>query len=90
MAGYREGGVGLAKPLAFKGSGGGVIYLGTAEKPPLEGIGVFPDVMGHSGQSALLLHAKSGGKLGAKLCRPGEVLQDGLLPAVFGNVGQPM
>ena len=89
MTGYDEGSVELVQLPALIGPGGGVIhFLGGSPEPALKSLGIFPYIMGHPGQPPLFLRIKSGGKPGAELCRPGEMVQNALFPPVLRNMRQ--
>ena len=67
---HRKGREGLFCLHTFKGTGGGVIHRLSAGQAALEGVGIFPQIVGQAGQPALCLCTKGSGKGGASVCSP--------------------
>ncbi len=66
MSGYGECGKDLPQVYALQRPGRSVIDPDAgAVDPPLEGVGILPDVMGQAGQAALFPRAEGRGELGA-------------------------
>ena len=86
---HSQGGKKLAPLGALRRPGGGVVHpdIG-ALQPPLEGIGILPDVVGQPGQPPLLPGAKGGGKTGATPGGAVQMLQYRLFPLIISDVGQ--
>ena len=88
VAHHRKGGEGLAQSRTGQRPGGGVIHPGTTLEPPLKFYGILADVMGKTSQTALVRTVKGRGEGGTELCGAGEMVQDGLFPAVRRDVGE--
>ncbi len=86
---HSQGGKKLPPLGALRCPGSGVVHLEIgALQPPLESVGILPDVVGQPGQPPLLPGAKGGGKTGAAPCGAVQVLQYRLFPMIIGDVGQ--
>ena len=69
--------------------GSGVVHMNIcAVYPPLKNFRILPNIVGQPGQPSLLLCAKGRSELGAPLCCPGQVIQNGLFSVILRNVSE--
>ena len=66
----------------------GVVHPGPAPQPPLEGGGIFPDVVGQARQLRLGLPTEGGSKFPGQAGGPRQVGMDRLCSAVLRDMGK--
>ena len=72
----------------LQGTGSGVIHLGPAVKPFLEGLGIFADVVGQPQKPSPFFFPEFRGEAAAKRSGFPQMGFHGLLPTVLGNMRQ--
>ena len=88
VPGDRKGGQRLPGVQTLESPGGGMIHPGPAAEPPLKGVGVLSDVVGHARQAALLPCIKCGRERGTQIRGARQMLENGLLPPVLREMRQ--
>ena len=89
VSGHGKGGVEMLANPGLLRPGGGVVHLGAAFEPQLEGVAVLPDVVEPRGKFGLALRPEGGCEGTGQSGSAGEVVVDGLgAGAVFADVGK--
>ena len=89
VSGHRKGGVEMLANPGLLRPGGGVVHLGTAFEPQLEGVAVLPDVVEPRGKFGLALRPEGGCEGTGQSGSAGEMVVDGLgAGAVLADVGK--
>ena len=89
VSGHRKGGVEMLTDPGLLRPGGGVVHLGAAFEPQLEGVAVFADVVEPRGKFGLTLRPEGGCEGTGQSGSAGEMVVDGLgVGAVLADVGK--
>ena len=89
VSGHGKGGVEMLADPGLLRPGGGVIHLGAAFEPQLEGVAVFADVVEPRGKFGLALRPEGGCEGTGQSGSAGEMVVDGLgAGAVLADVGK--
>ena len=89
VSGHGKGGVEMLANPGLLRSGGGVVHLGAAFEPQLEGVAVFADVVEPRGKFGLTLRLEGDCERTGQPGSAGEMVIDGLgAVAVLADVGE--